>query len=324
MKYKQLADFRDDEVEFLLEQCNGNYKKVNDLMNKIQSELDRLDLEFRHGSIGIKGLKLGEFPDMDNQQFMKKYGSALNRSNKLINGCYRIDDLMHFYLFGKGKYIDSFNSGNIMKDLDIAYGCRSVTDGYHVRYTNIGEKEGEIAELMAHSLSSQPTPDQRYALGRYKGDMSESIQEGRLPQDANYIDEFLSGNPLKKSINVKREDSYAILSNLKFADGITLKDAITNPQYYDRLSQIKSLEGQSFINDRFMSTTVGSGAFGNCDVNWDLEVSEGVGATYLDILGLASEGELLLNRGLKVTIIEIGDTTPKGVVHIKAKVEKAD
>lgn len=90
------------------------------------------------------------------------------------------------------------------------------------------------------------------------------------------------------------------------------------------LSQIKSLEGQSFINDRFMSTTVGSGAFGNSNVNWDLEVGEGVGATYLDILGLASEGELLLNRGLKVTITEIEDTTPKGVVHIKAKVEKAD
>lgn len=324
VKYKQLADFRDDEVEFLLEQCNGNYKKVNDLMNKIQSELDRLDLEIRHGSIGIKGLKLGEFPDMDNQQFMKKYGSALNRSNKLINGCYRIDDLMHFYLFGKGKYIDSFNSGNIMKDLDIAYGCRSVTDGYHVRYTNIGEKEGEIAELMAHSLSSQPTPDQRYALGCYKGDMSGFIQERSMIKEGNDIEEYLSNNPLKKSINVKREDSYAILSNLKFADGVTLKDALTNPQYYDRLSQIKSLEGQSFINDRFISTTVGSGAFGNCDVNWDLEVSEGVGATYLDILGLASEGELLLNRGLKVTIIEIGDTTPKGVVHIKAKVEKAD
>ena len=59
-------------------------------------------------------------------------------------------------------------------------------------------------------------------------------------------------------------------------------------------------------------------------MNWDLEVSEGVGATYLDILGLASEGELLLNRGLKVTITEIEDTTPKGVVNIKAKVEKAD
>lgn len=324
MKYKELAGCNNDDIEFLLEQCNGNYKKVNDLMNKIQSELDRLDLEIRHGEIGIKGLKLGEFPDMDNQQFMKKYGSALNRGNKLINGCYRIDDLMHFYLFGKGKYIDSFNSGNIMKDLDIAYGCRSVTDGYHVRYTNILEKEDDIATLMAHSLSSQPTPDQRYALGRYKGDMSESIQEGHLPQDANDIDEYLSSNPLKKSIKVKREDSYAILSNLKFADGVTLKDAITNPQYHDRLSQIKSLEGQSFINDRFMSTTVGDGAFGNSNVNWDLEVSEGVGATYLDILGLASEGELLLNRGLKVTITEIDNTTPNGIVHIKAKVEKAD
>lgn len=324
MTYKQLTDCRDDEVEFLLEQCNGNYKKVKDLMNKIQSELNKLDLEVRHGQIGIKGLKLGEFPDMNNQQFMKKYGSFLNRDNKLINGCYRIDDLMNFYLFGKGKYMESFDSGNIMKDLDIAYGCRSVTNGYHVRYTNIREKEDEIGALISHSLSSLPTPDQRYALGCYKGDMSGFIQERSMIKEGNDIEEYLSNNPLKKSINVKREDSYAILSNLKFADGVTLKDAITNPQYHDRLSQIKSLEGQSFINDRFMSTTVGSGAFGNCTVNWDLEVGKGVGATYLDIFGLASEGELLLNRGLKVTITEIENTTPNGIVDIKAKVEKAD
>ena len=176
---------------------------------------------------------------------------------------------------------------------------------------------------MAHSLSSTPTPDQDRALGYYKGDMSDLIQERRMIKEGNDIEEYLSNNPLKRSIEVKREDSYQILSNLKFADGVTLKDALTNPQYHDRLSQIKSLEGQSFINDRFMSTTVGDGAFGNCPVNWDLEVCEGVGATYLDILGLASEGELLLNRGLKVTIIEINDAKPNGIVNIKATVEPA-
>ena len=325
VQYKKLTECDNHEVEFILGQCNGNYKKVNDLMDKIQSELDRMDLEIRNGGfIGIKGLKAGEYPDMSNEQFKKKYGSALNKGNKLINHCYRINDLMHFYLFGKGKYIESFNSGNIIKDCDIAYGCRSVTDGYHVRYTkNIREKEDEIAALMAHSLSSTPTPDQDRALGYYKGDMSDLIQERRMIKEGNDIEEYLSNNPLKRSIEVKREDSYQILSNLKFADGVTLKDALTNPQYHDRLSQIKSLEGQSFINDRFMSTTVGDGAFGNCPVNWDLEVCEGVGATYLDILGLASEGELLLNRGLKVTIIEINDAKPNGIVNIKATVEPA-
>ena len=325
VQYKKLTECDNHEVEFILGQCNGNYKKVNDLMDKIQSELDRMDLEIQNGGfIGIKGLKAGEYPDMSNEQFKKKYGSALNKGNKLINHCYRINDLMHFYLFGKGKYIESFNSGNIIKDCDIAYGCRSVTDGYHVRYTkNIREKEDEIAALMAHSLSSTPTPDQDRALGYYKGDMSDLIQERRMIKEGNDIEEYLSNNPLKRSIEVKREDSYQILSNLKFADGVTLKDALTNPQYHDRLSQIKSLEGQSFINDRFMSTTVGDGAFGNCPVNWDLEVCEGVGATYLDILGLASEGELLLNRGLKVTIIEINDAKPNGIVNIKATVEPA-
>ncbi len=325
MKYKELSGCNNDDIEFLLEQCNGNYKKVNELMARIKPELDKLDFEITNGAIGFKGLKIGESPDMDGKQFIEKYGDDIpNMRENLQHRCYRVDDLMNFYLFGKGKYIDSFNSGNIMKDFDVAYGCRSVTDGYHVRYTIIHEKEDEIASLIASSLSSQPTPIQRYALGCYKGDMSDSIQNGRMIKEGNYIEEYLSSNPLKKSIKVKREDSYAILSNLKFADGVTLKDAITNPQYYDRLSQIKSLEGQSFINDKFMSTTVGRGAFGNCDVNWDFEVGEGVGATYLDILGLASEGELLLNRGLKVTITEIEDTTPKGVVHIKAKVEKAD
>ena len=325
MKYKELSGCNNDDIEFLLEQCNGNYKKVNELMARIKPELDKLDFEITNGAIGFKGLKIGESPDMDGKQFIEKYGDDIpNMRENLQHRCYRVDDLMNFYLFGKGKYIDSFNSGNIMKDFDVAYGCRSVTEGYHVRYTIIHEKEDEIASLIASSLSNQPTPIQRYALGCYKGDMSDSIQNGRMIKEGNYIEEYLSSNPLKKSIKVKREDSYAILSNLKFADGVTLKDAITNPQYYDRLSQIKSLEGQSFINDKFMSTTVGRGAFGNCDVNWDLEVGEGVGATYLDILGLASEGELLLNRGLKVTITEIEDTTPKGVVNIKAKVEKAD
>ena len=324
IQYKKLTECDNHEVKFILGQCNGNYKKVNDLMDKIQSELDRMDLEIRNGGfIGIKGLKAGKYPDMSNEQFMKKYGSAMNGGNKLINHCYRIDDLMHFYLFGKGKYMESFNSGNIMKDCDIAYGCRSVTRASAVLYTLIGSRQEEIADLMAHALSSTPTPDQRYALGCYKGDMSDSIQERRMIKEGNDLEEYLSNNPLKKSIEVKREDSYQILSNLKFADGVTLKDALTNPQYHNRLSQIKSLEGQSFINDRFMSTTVGDEAFGNCPVNWDLEVCEGVGATYLDILGLASEGELLLNRGLKVTIIEINDAKPNGVVHIKATIEPA-
>lgn len=322
IQYKKLADCDYNNVEFLLEQCNGNYKKVSELMDKIQSELEKLDLEIRHGEIGIKGLKIGEYPDMDIREFVKKYDMNMDIFNKLRNGCYRIDNLMNFYLFGKGRYMELFQSGNIMKDFDVAYGCRSVTDLYQVRYTNIGEKEGEIAELMAHSLSSIPTPDQRRALGCYKGDMSDSIQERRMIEEGNDIEEYLSKNPLKKTIKVKREDSYEILSNLKFPDGVTLQDAIKNPQYHDRLAQIKSLEGQSFINDRFMSTTVGNGAFGNSNVNWDLEVAEGVGATYLDILGLASEGELLLNRGLKITIVEIEDTTPNGIVNIKAKVEK--
>ena len=320
MKYKSFGNYHNYDVEFLLSQCNGNYKKVSELMDKIKSELDKLDLEVRYGEIGIKGLKTGQYPDMDFRQFQKKYGFTSEIFQKLIYGSYNIQNLMHFYLYDKSKFIDTFYSGNIMKDFDVAYGCRSITT---LQCRNFLEKQSEIASLMAHSLSSKPTPDQRSALGQYKGD-SGSIQDGHWPKEANDIDEYLSGNPLKKSIKVKREDSYAILSNLKFADGVTLKDAITNPQYYDRLSQIKSLEGQSFINDKFMSTTVGNGAFGNCYVNWDLEIEEGVGATYLDILGLASEAELLLNRGLKITIKEIDDTTPNGIVHIKAKVENPD
>lgn len=324
VKFKKLnIDYSD--TEFLLEQCNGNYEKVNKLIEKMQSELDKLDLEIRHGRVWIKGLKAGEYPNMNQQQFVAKYGehSGFGRGSKLINGSYDIEYLMEYYLFGKGKYIDSFYSGNIMKDLDVAYGCRAVTRQSAVRYTKIGDNQDQIANLIKHSLLSSPTHDQKYALECFKGDMSDLIQERHLIKEGNAIEEFLSNNPLKEPIKVKREDSYAILCNLKFADEVTLKEALTNPQYYDRLTQIKSFEGQSFINDRFMSTTVSEGAFGNCNVNWDLEICEGVGATYLDIFGLASEGELLLNRGLKITIIEIEDTTPNGIVNIKARISKA-
>lgn len=325
MKIKDL-NIDDSDTEFLLEQCNGDYKKVNDLIEKIKSDLDKLDLEIRYGRVWIKGLERGKYPaDMNAHQLVEKYGPycGFGRDSKLLNGSYSMEYLMEFYLFGKGKYIDSFYSGDIMRDLDVAYGCRTATRQYAVRYTSIGANEDKIANLMEHALSSTPTHDQRYALGCFKGDMSDLIQERRLEKEGNDIEEFLSGNPLKESIKVKREDSYAILCNFKFADGVTLKEALTNPQYYDRLAQIKSLEGQSFINDRFMSTTVSEKAFGNCNVNWDLEICDGVGATYLDIFGLASEGELLLNRGLKITIIEIEETTPNGIVNIKARVSKA-
>ena len=325
IQYKKLANCNYDEVKFLLQQCSGNYKKVNEIMANIQSEFDRLGLEIRQGMILFKGLKLGQYPEGTTvRDLCKKNGIVLPDGTdeaKLIHGWYTIDKLMSFYTYGKGKYIDTFNSGNIMKDLVVADGLNSLTRFDCISYN----RQEEIADLIADTLSSPPSKDAYFALGCFKGDMSDQIQTRRMIKEGNDIEEYLSKNPLKESTKVKRADSYEILSNLKFADGVSLKDALTNPQYHDRLSQIQSLKGQSFINDRFMSTSLfDNQAFGNCPVNWDLEVSEGVGATVLDILGLTREGELLLNRGLKVTIIEIDDTIPNGVVNIKAKVEKAD
>ena len=72
-----------------------------------------------------------------------------------------------------------------------------------------------------------------------------------------------------------------------------------------------------------MSTAVGVGQ-GERQVNWEFEVYEGVGATYLDTIGLATEREVLLNKDLKITIVEINEPGPGSVVRIKAKVEKAD
>ena len=314
MKFKKLTNNSYFSTEFLLKQCGGNYKRVNELIDNITTQLDNCGLEIRHsGSIGIKNLDQGvRIDDPRFKQFNLKH---------LANESYSIEDILFFCTLGKGKYIDSLCTGNIAEDLKAAFGCRALLSPTEI--IRMGNMEDDIAALISHTLHSNPTPIQRTALGEYKGDGFLDIQLGKAPELAKALEEYLSNNPLKKSIKVIREDDYDILNNLKFADGVTLKDAITNPKYFNRLSDIKTLEGQSFINDRFMSTAVGVGQ-GERQVNWEFEVSEGVGATYLDTIGLATEREVLLNKDLKITIVEINEPGPGGVVRIKAKVEKAD
>lgn len=194
---------------------------------------------------------------------------------------------------------------------------------------NIDNQTDKMITLIVKALKNTPSKDQRYAFGDYKGVGFSNINE---PKSAFYIkvendlETYLSSTPLDFDMHLRRDEGYGLLSKLKFNDGTTLEQVLEarriNPELYkDKIAEIKSFKGQSFINDYFVSTTADpQGAF-QCPVTWDLHVCKGVGATYLDIIGLASEGEILLNRNLKYTIIDIDPDFPLKIV---AKVENQD
>lgn len=213
-------------------------------------------------------------------------------------------------------------------------GCGSVISGMRIGAV-ITESKDKALDLMMNSTLYRPNELEYQALGRYKGDLYSYINENSNNpkcEDTAALSKLLSRNPLMSDIRVRRDDSSSILSHVKVNDNLTLKDILDDPVRYsgeiDKINRSKSLIGKSFINEYFMSTTVLSGgsANHNSNVTWDLTVKKGTGAFFIDVVGLSSEGEILLDHNCKITItgIDVGTSYGSGFAKIKATVEPAN
>lgn len=198
---------------------------------------------------------------------------------------------------------------------------------YNYNYNLTDNPKKIIDEAMKFYTINKPSAEERSALGIYKGSEYENINTNKnaaYKKQADILDKYLSDSPLESDIQLRRDDySYACLNDLLFNDGVSLGDVMKNPEKYkDKLSEISSLNGKSYVNNRFMSTTADSnGTFFGCPIRWDLTVKSGTGAAFLDSIGINREAEFLINRNSKITIegIEISGKN----IKLKVTVEPA-
>ena len=309
------------DINYILESCQGDYQKCQLLLDNIQKKLVQKGLILKNGSVRIDETK---YNIDDTVELRKIFGS--NEYEYLKHMSYRLEDLLNMYMADNGKYLDYFmNSNDIINDLRTAYGVRAATGNYG-KY-NLTDNSENIFAIMMQTIKNKPNEDQKYALELYKGAGYENMNNNPKCTYSQILASYLSKNELTQSVKVRRDEGGGVLCNLKFDDGTTLEEVMKNPQKYsDKFAQIETyFKGASFINDRFASTTVKEAGvtdiFSVTHVIWNLEVSKGVGAAYVDAIGFNSEGEILLNQGLKYTISDIKVCSGEDLV-ITAKVEK--
>ena len=324
----------ENNIKFYFELSNGDYQKINDAISDIEQKLKDNGMELKNGYVVFNNELNNTYEHNYNalQKKLKeqsKYGWRTSLVDDIHNQRFRIDNLLSMYLVNDSKYCSLLKENSLIDNLVISDAFSVLAHPSNYKYTLTDNPDNLIELGMKYFTTNIPSSEARDALGAYKGLEFNNINTSKDPywqKQAVVLEDYLSDSPIEFDMRVRRDDaSYNCLGGLRFDDGTSLAEAIKNPEFKYKLSEVSLLKGKSFVNERFMSTTADKGGtIPGCLVSWNYTVKKGTGAAFLDSVGINKEKEFLVNRNSKITIEDIqiiGENEP--LIKIKATVEPA-
>ena len=324
----------ENNIKFYFELSNGDYQKINDAISDIEQKLKDNGMELKNGYVVFNNELNNTYEHNYNalQKKLKKqskYGWRTSLVDDIHNQRFRIDNLLSMYLVNDSKYCSLLKENSLIDNLVISDAFSVLAHPSNYKYTLTDNPDNLIELGMKYFTTNIPSSEARDALGAYKGLEFNNINTSKDPywqKQAAVLEDYLSDSPIEFDMRVRRDDaSYNCLGGLRFDDGTSLAEAIKNPEFKYKLSEVSLLKGKSFVNERFMSTTADKGGtIPGCLVSWNYTVKKGTGAAFLDSVGINKEKEFLVNRNSKITIEDIqiiGENEP--LIKIKATVEPA-
>lgn len=324
----------ENNIKFYFELSNGDYQKINDAISDIEQKLKDNGMELKNGYVVFNNELNNTYEHNYNalQKKLKeqsKYGWCTSLVDDIHNQRFRIDNLLSMYLVNDSKYSSLLKENSLIDNLVISDAFSVLAHPSNYKYTLTDNPDNLIELGMKYFTTNIPSSEARDALGAYKGLEFNNINTSKDPywqNQAAVLEDYLSDSPIEFDMRVRRDDaSYNCLGGLRFDDGTSLAEAVKNPEFKYKLSEVSLLKGKSFVNERFMSTTADKGGtIPGCLVSWDYTVKKGTGAAFLDSVGINKEKEFLVNRNSKITIEDIqiiGENEP--LIKIKATVEPA-
>lgn len=324
----------ENNIKFYFELSNGDYQKINDAISDIEQKLKDNGMELKNGYVVFNNELNNTYEHNYNalQKKLKeqsKYGWRTSLVDDIHNQRFRIDNLLSMYLVNDSKYCSLLKENSLIDNLVISDAFSVLAHPSNYKYTLTDNPDNLIELGMKYFTTNIPSSEARDALGAYKGLEFNNINTSKDPywqKQAAVLEDYLSDSPIEFDMRVRRDDaSYNCLGGLRFDDGTSLAEAIKNPEFKYKLSEVSLLKGKSFVNERFMSTTADKGGtIPGCLVSWNYTVKKGTGAAFLDSVGINKEKEFLVNRNSKITIEDIqiiGENEP--LIKIKATVELA-